>query len=279
MLPIRGAHEHTDSNNNTTVAVSMGAGSGDFVAGSIVDLAAILALAGTSGDANTVDSIMGRLTKIRDLLAGTLSISGSITASNPSVSTDGAAQPSSATLVGGSDGTNLRGFKVDGSGNLKAIDANSAAMKTDLDTLVTDLGILAGAISSSKYQTAIASVAASLSQANQLPVSNAAPQTPLSLTITSNGGVFAANLDNTITFSGGATVARRIRIQNESSGVIYWNTDATASAGSPSLAVPGSNAVSVEWIAVACTTLHIFVPSGGTTTLNGSGGVKVTAYA
>jgi hypothetical protein len=181
--------------------------------------------------------------------------------------------------VGGSDGTNLRGFKVDGSGNLKAIDANSAAMKTDLDTLVTDLGILAGAISSSKYQTAIASVAASLSQANQLPVSNAAPQTPLSLTITSNGGVFAANLDNTITFSGGATVARRIRIQNESSGVIYWNTDATASAGSPSLAVPGSNAVSVEWIAVACTTLHIFVPSGGTTTLNGSGGVKVTAYA
>lgn len=320
MLPIRGAHEHTDSNNNTTVAVSMGAGSGDFVAGSIVDLAAILALAGASGDANTVNSIMGRLTKIRDLLAGTLTISGSITASNPSVSTDGAAQPSSATLVGGSDGTNLRGLKVDGSGNLKAIDANSASIKTDLDTLaaivssnkaaikaatgdivdlatlagivssnkaavksaagdIVDLATIAGAISSSKMQATIAAVASSLSQANQLPVSNAAPQTPLTLTVTSNSGTFAANTDNTITFSGGASVARRIRIQNESSGVIYWATDATGSASSPSLAAPGSNAVSVEWIAVACTTLHIFVPSGGTTTLNGSGGVKVTAWA
>lgn len=43
--------------------------SGDFVAGSIVDLATLLALAGTSGDANTVASFMGRFTKIRDLLA------------------------------------------------------------------------------------------------------------------------------------------------------------------------------------------------------------------
>lgn len=42
--------------------------SGDFVAGSVVDLATLLALAGTAGDANTVASLMGRLTKIRDVL-------------------------------------------------------------------------------------------------------------------------------------------------------------------------------------------------------------------
>ena len=122
--------------------------------------------------------------------------------------------------------------------------------------------------------TNLTSVVAALSQSNQLPVSNAAPQGKLTIT-----GSLSANSDNSLTFSGGATVARRIRIQNESSGVIYWETDATASAGSPSLASPAANAVSAEWIAVQCTTLHIFIPSGGTTTLNGSGGVKVTAYA
>lgn len=120
----------------------------------------------------------------------------------------------------------------------------------------------------------IVSIAAALSQTNQIPVSSSAAQGKLTLT-----GSLTANSDNSITFSGGATVARRIRIQNESGGVIYWETDATASAGSPSLAAPAANSVSVEWIAVQCTTLHIFIPSGGTTTLNGSGGVKITAYA
>lgn len=292
MLPVRGAHEHTDANNNTTVAVSMGAGSGDFIAGSIVDLATLLALAGTSSDASSVASFMGRLTKLVELLSGTLAISGSITASNPSVGTAGAAAPNSATMAGGFDGTNLQAFKVDGSGNLKSIDANSAGMKTDLDTLaaivssnkaaikaaagdIVDLATLAGAVSSSKYQAAIASIAASLSQANQLPVSNAAPQNKLGITV-GGGGSLVANSNNTLTF---ASTARRIRIQNESSGPIYWECDATASAGSPMLAAPGTNAVSVEWIAVQCAVLNIFIPSGGTTTLNGSGGIKVTAWA
>lgn len=42
--------------------------SGDFVAGSLVDLATLLTLAGTPTDANTINSLMGRLTKLRDLL-------------------------------------------------------------------------------------------------------------------------------------------------------------------------------------------------------------------
>jgi hypothetical protein len=54
--------------------------SGDFVAGAITDLATLLALAGTSSDANTVASLMGRLTKIRDLLDATLTVSGTVTA-------------------------------------------------------------------------------------------------------------------------------------------------------------------------------------------------------
>lgn len=45
-------------------------------------------------------------------------ISGSITATNPSVSATGAAVPASATMSGGSDGTNLRALKVSSAGVL-----------------------------------------------------------------------------------------------------------------------------------------------------------------
>jgi len=120
----------------------------------------------------------------------------------------------------------------------------------------------------------IDTLTAALTQANQLPVSNAGQQGMLTIT-----GSLSANSDNSLTFSGNATVARRIRIQNESAGTIYWSLDAAASTGSPSLPAPVSNAAMVEWISMACTTLHIFIPSGGTTTLNGSGGVKVSAWA
>lgn len=120
----------------------------------------------------------------------------------------------------------------------------------------------------------IAAIAASLTQANQVPVSPAGQQGQLTIT-----GTLTANSDNSITFSGNSTVARRIRIQNESTTVIYWAADTAASTGAPSLAVPGTNSVSVEWINQQITTLHIFIPAGGTTTLNGINGVKVTAWA
>lgn len=65
------------------------AGAGDFA-----DLATLLALAGASGDANSVNSFMGRLTKIRDLLNSTLGIqqtdltaTGTISAAQPVIGT------------------------------------------------------------------------------------------------------------------------------------------------------------------------------------------------
>jgi hypothetical protein len=89
--------------------------SGDFVAGAITDLATLLTLAGTPTDANTVNSLMGRLTKIRDLLNATLTVNGSITANA---------------------GTNLNtsALALETGGNL-------AAAKADLDTLA---GIVSG---------------------------------------------------------------------------------------------------------------------------------------
>lgn len=74
--------------------VSGGKGAVKAATNDIVDLATLLALAGAAGDANTASTFMGRLTKIRDLLNGTLgiqqtdlSISGTINAAQPVIGT------------------------------------------------------------------------------------------------------------------------------------------------------------------------------------------------
>jgi len=60
-------------------------------------------------------------------------ITGSITASNPSVGTTGSAVPASGTLIGGTDGTNLRGIKTDASGELQ-VDVLSSALPSGAAT-------------------------------------------------------------------------------------------------------------------------------------------------
>jgi hypothetical protein len=135
-----------------------------------------------------------------------------------------------------------------------------------------NLATLAAIVASNRAKIDIDAITASLSQANQVPVSPASPSGQLSITESS----LSANADNTVTFS---ATARRIRLQNESSTAIYWKDGAAATNGSASLAAPAANSVMVEWINVQCSVLHIFVPSGGTTVLNGSGGVKVSAWA
>lgn len=73
--PANGLAVNSDGSINAKSAPAAGsnqrvnAQSGDFATGAIADLATLLALAGASGDANTAASLMGRLTKLRDLLA------------------------------------------------------------------------------------------------------------------------------------------------------------------------------------------------------------------
>lgn len=70
-------------------------------------------------------------------------ISGSITASNASVGTDGSAIPTSSTLIGASDGTNLQPLQVDGSHYLKvnvaagSLSASNPSVSTDGSALPT----------------------------------------------------------------------------------------------------------------------------------------------
>lgn len=70
-------------------------------------------------------------------------ISGSITATNPSVGTDGAAIPTSSTLIGASDGTNLQPLQVDASKFLKvnvaagSLTASNPSVGTDGSAIPT----------------------------------------------------------------------------------------------------------------------------------------------
>lgn len=67
----------------------------------------IVAGAGTAGSA------VGGVLSIQGVAGGTaVPISGTVTASDPSVGTLGSAAPASGTFVSGSDGTNLQGFRV-----------------------------------------------------------------------------------------------------------------------------------------------------------------------
>jgi hypothetical protein len=85
--------------------------------------------------------------------------SGSITASNPSVGTDSATVPGSETLIGAKDGSgNLKAAQTDGT-NLLVKDANSAAMKTDLDSLVTNTTGLATAANQTTSNTSLSTIA------------------------------------------------------------------------------------------------------------------------
>jgi hypothetical protein len=56
------------------------------------------------------------------------------TSTSPSTGTNGAASPTSATLVGGTDGTNLQPLSVDVSGNLKALPLPSGAATSAAQT-------------------------------------------------------------------------------------------------------------------------------------------------
>lgn len=82
--------------------------------------------------------------QIRTLSSGTdsITVAGSITATNPSVSPTGTAVPAQATMVGGSDGTNLKAIKVsttgvvsvDNSANTQPISAVSLPLPTGAST-------------------------------------------------------------------------------------------------------------------------------------------------
>jgi len=125
--------------------------------------------------------------------ASPLPITGSISASNPSVGTDGSAIPTSSTLLGGSDGTNLQPLQVDGSKNLK-VTASSLPLPTGASTAAKQPALGTAGTASSDVLTVqgIASMTALKTDGSAVtqPVSGTFWQTtqPVSGTVTANAG-------------------------------------------------------------------------------------------
>lgn len=73
----------------------------------------ILVGAGTAGSpSGGVISIQGVPSGIALPVSGSVTVSGTVTATNPSVGSNASAIPSSSTLIGGSDGTNLQALRL-----------------------------------------------------------------------------------------------------------------------------------------------------------------------
>lgn len=132
----------TDSNGYTSAPVACYIADGNDVT------------QGTSTDANTVNTVMGRLTKIRDLLLATLTIAGNVT------------------------------------------EANSAAIKADLDAVNTAIGAVSDVAWSGSgngseiaiLKKIVAELAATLTVSGSISVSNFPATQPVSGTVTANAG-------------------------------------------------------------------------------------------
>jgi hypothetical protein len=107
----------------TNTVVVQGAKTNNNAAPGATNVGALVAIANAAAPTYTE----GNQVLLSTDLSGNLRITGSISASNPSVSTTGTAVPASATMVGGTDGTNLRAFKVDSTGQLFIANPGGAA--------------------------------------------------------------------------------------------------------------------------------------------------------
>lgn len=101
-----------------------------------------LKVSGT-GTAGTPSS---NVVTVQGITSGTpIPISGSITATNDSVGTEGSAVPTKATYVAGTDGTNLQGISTDTNGNVNVTDrANSSGVYGSLTVGTTAVQVKVG---------------------------------------------------------------------------------------------------------------------------------------
>lgn len=164
---------------------------------------------GTAGSAAT-----GVVT-VQGIAGGTaIPISGTVTASNPSVGTDGSAIPTSSTLIGASDGTNLQQLLVESSSNRNL-----------------RIGIYNGANEAAVKAASTAPVAADPALVVTLNPNNAA-NTVAWLTTDSADGSVAAGTAGTKSMLGGLvfntsaptlTNGQQVALQGDSSGNLKVN--------------------------------------------------------
>lgn len=121
-------------------------------------------------------------------------VSGTISASNPSVSTTGSTVPSQATFVGGTDGTNLRALKVSSAGVLSVDGSASTQPISGTITANAGTGIFSVDVQGlATFQTSQYTVGTSAIQLTVIPF---ASRTSVSIKVkgtTSDDGVYIGN--------------------------------------------------------------------------------------
>jgi len=142
-----------------------------------------------------VSSITGKQDPVQTDGSGSLKISGTISATNPSVSATGAAVPADATFIGASDGTNLQPLLVDGSGNLKisgSISATNPSVSATGAAIPADATMIGGS-DGTDLRALLTNSSGNLIEANSASIA-----TNTSTTATNTGSI-ATNTSNTAT--------------------------------------------------------------------------------
>lgn len=196
------------------------------------------------------------LASIDSKLTNPLPVSGTVTASNPSVGSTGAAIPASATTVGGTDGTNLRAIKVSSAG-VVSVD-NSANTQPVSGTVTANAGSgtmamsaaslpLPSGASTAAKQPALGT--AGSASADVLTVQGVTSMTPLTVsgTVTANAGTnlntSALALDATLT---GGTQQTKITDGTNVATVKAASTAAGATDKAVVVAISPNNTVPVS---------------------------------
>jgi hypothetical protein len=226
----------------------------DFLTGSIVDLATLLTLAGTPTDANTVNSLMGRLTKIRDLLNTTLTVQGTITEANSAASkadldtivTNTNKIPASPAQEGGNLASILSGigalgdaaWSLSGNGSEIAILKKLALLLQNVAYDNTnELKISNYVKTSSAGDTALTLAQATM--ANSLPVTMASDQTPKTTSTATKTSVAAAASDTAILSSNSSR--KGAKFYNDSTAICYLSEGSgAASTSSYTVQIPAN---------------------------------------
>lgn len=193
---------------------------------------------------------------------------GTITASNPSVGPTGSAVPADATMVGGTDGTNLRALSVNSSGVLAL--PQGAATAANQSTANTSLATIAGAIGTNTGSppagvAVVAGINSGGTAINTAQVDNqghlkvdviTAPTTTVTGTVaaTQSGTWNITDISGTISLPTGAATEATLSTLNGK--VTACNTGAvTISSALPA----GSNVIG-----------HVIIDSGSTTVVTGT---------
>ncbi len=272
LTALQGGTASTDVNGFTSAPAALSVADGSDVT------------QGTSTDANTVNTVMGRLTKIRDLLNGTLPVSGtfwqatqpvsaatlplpagaSTSAKQPALGTAGTASSDVLTVQGIASMTAL---KVDGSGVTQPVSGTvTANAGTNLNTsaLVLDTSVngillaqasttsgqkgplMQGAVTTSAptYTTAQTNPL-SLTTAGLLRVDGSGVTQPVSGTITANqGGTWTVQPGNTANTTAWKVDGSAVT-QPVSAASLPLPTGASTSAKQPALGTAGSASADV----------------------------------